>query len=85
MWRTGARNRVAFGSAAEADVSAQLTNKAGATLFQVPTTQMAGSLPMYQVDVPLASLARGEYLIAVAAAHGEERTRALVPVRVLPF
>jgi len=28
---------------------------------------------------------RGDYLIAIAAAHGEERTRALLPFRVLPF
>ena len=40
---------------------------------------------MYQVELPLASIARGDYLIAVAAAHGEERERALVPLRVLSF
>ena len=70
-------------SAAEAEVSARLTTKAGAALLALPVVRMgAGGC---QLEVPLASLARGDYLIAVAAAHGEERTRALVPLRVLPF
>ena len=38
----------------------------------------------YQIELPLTSIARGDYLVAVAAAHGEERTRALVPLRVMP-
>ena len=69
-------------SAAEAGVSARLTNRAGAALLELPVVKLAGV--GYQVEVPLASIARGDYLIAVAAAHGEERTRALVPVRVVP-
>ena len=69
-------------SAAEAGVSARLTNRAGTALLELPVVKLAGV--GYQVEVPLASIARGDYLIAVAAAHGEERTRALVPVRVVP-
>jgi VWFA-related protein len=71
--------------ASEADVSAQLTSKAGATLLKLPVAKMAGTETAYQIDVPLASIARGDYLIAVAAAHGDERARALVPLRVVPF
>ena len=70
--------------ASEADVSAQLTSKAGATLLKLAVAKMAGAETTYQIDVPLASIARGDYLIAVAAAHGEERTRALVPLRLVP-
>ena len=74
-----------YGAAAsEADVSARLTSKAGATLLELPVAKMAGAETAYQIDLPLASIARGDYLIAVAAAHGEERTRALVPLRVVP-
>jgi hypothetical protein len=69
-------------AAAQVEVSAQLTNKTGAMLLELPVvTNGAG----YQVEIPLASIARGDYLIAVAAAHGEERVRALIPLRVLPF
>jgi VWFA-related protein len=74
-----------YGAAASrADVSARLTGKAGATLLELPVAKMVGAEDAYQIDVPLASIARGDYLIAVAAAHGDERTRALVPVRVVP-
>jgi hypothetical protein len=72
-------------SAPDADVSAQLTNKGGATLLDLPVTKPAGGGGQYQIELPLTSIARGDYLVAVAAAHGEERTRALVPLRVLPF
>ena len=72
-------------SAPDADVSARLTNKAGSTLLELPVTKPEGLRGMCQIELPLASIARGEYLVAIAAAHGEERTRALVPLRVLPF
>jgi VWFA-related protein len=71
-------------AAAEADVSAQLTGKSGATLLELPVATMTDAKAMYQIDVPLASIARGDYLIAIAATHGDERTRALVPLRVVP-
>jgi VWFA-related protein len=73
------------GAAADAGVSARLTNKADATLLEMPAARLAGSATTYQVELPLASIARGDYLIAIAASHGEERTRALVPIRVLSF
>jgi hypothetical protein len=68
-------------SATEAQVSARLTNKSGASLLDLPVVNAAGG---YQLEVPLTSIARGDYLIAVAAAHGEEHSRALVPIRVVP-
>ena len=72
-----------FGSAASAaHVSARLTNKSGTALMDLPVMNVAGG---YQLEVPLRSIARGDYLVAVAAALGDERTRALVPLRVLPF
>jgi VWFA-related protein len=68
-------------SASDAEVSARLMNKAGAALLELPVAKVPGS---YQIDLPLASIARGDYMVAVAAAHGEHRARALVPVRVVP-
>jgi hypothetical protein len=72
-------------SAPDADVSAQLTNKGGTTLLDLPVMRPEGFRGLYQLELPLTSIARGDYLVAIAAAHGEERTRALVPLRVLPF
>jgi VWFA-related protein len=71
--------------ASEATASARLTTKAGVSLLELPIAKMAGTETTYQVELPLASIARGDYLIAVAAAHGEERARALVPLRVNAF
>jgi VWFA-related protein len=72
-------------SARDADVSARLTNTGGSTLLDLPVTKPEGLRGMCQIELPLTSIARGDYLVAIAAAHGEERTRALVPLRVLPF
>ena len=71
-------------AAADAEVSARLTGKTGAALVELQVAKMAGAETTYQIDVPLASIARGDYLIAIAAARGDQRTRALVPVRVMP-
>ena len=74
-----------YGAAApQAEVSARLTTKAGASLLELPVTRRAVDETTYQLELPLSSIARGDYLIAVAAANGEDRTRALVPVRVVP-
>ena len=64
-------------------MSARLQNKAGAPSAR-STGEDAGD-KAYQVELPLASIARGDYLIVIVAAHGDEKTRALVPLRVLPF
>ncbi len=72
-------------SGSAAAVTAQLTNKSGKTLLELPLVPLAGGRTSYQVELPLASIARGDYLIVVAASHEEERARAVVPVRVLPF
>lgn len=74
-----------YGAAAsDARVSAQLTGKTGAALLELPVATMPGTRADHEIDLPLASIARGDYLLAVTVAHGDERTRALVPVRVVP-
>ena len=73
-----------YGAVAKAaDVSARLTTRAGAALLELPVVRTGET--EYQLEVPLTSIARGDYLIAIAAAHAEEQTRALVALRILPF
>jgi VWFA-related protein len=71
-------------SAADATVSAYLTNRSGAILLDLPITSVAGVEAVSQIQLPLASIARGDYVIAVAAVHAGEHIRALVPIRVTP-
>jgi VWFA-related protein len=70
-------------AAAHATVSASLTNRSGAPLLALPVTGGADGQAIYQVELPLASNARGDYLIAVEAASGDEKARRLVPLRVV--
>jgi VWFA-related protein len=73
-----------YGEAArQASVSAQLTSRTGSPLLPLLVTALTDGEPKYQIDLPLASNARGDYLIAVEAAHGEEKARMLVPLRVV--
>jgi len=74
-----------YGRAArQAMVTAQLTNRTGAPLLALPVAVLTGGETRYQIDMPLASTARGDYLVAVEAAHGDEKARVLVPLRVVP-
>ena len=74
-----------YGSAAgRASVSAQLTSRVGAPLLALPVTPLTDGEAKYQIDLPLASNARGDYLIAVEATYGDEKARMLVPLRVVP-
>jgi VWFA-related protein len=70
--------------AAEAIVSAQLAGRTGAPLRPLPVAAVEGMEGGYQIDLPLASIARGDFLVAVTAARGDEQTRTLVPLRVVP-
>jgi hypothetical protein len=70
-----------YGSAsAEAEVTAQLLGPRGNTLVELPIHATEGS--GYQVDLPLRTLATGEFLIAVVARTAKERVETLVPLRI---
>jgi VWFA-related protein len=69
-------------AAAEAQVSAQLTNRSGIPLLSLPVAPDGEE--SYQIEWPLGSQARGDYLMAIEAVRGEERARVLVPLRVVP-
>lgn len=72
------------GSASEAVASARLLTRTGAPLAALPIAPLNGSDASYQIDFPLSSTARGDYLIAVEVAHDDERARMVVPLRVVP-
>ena len=71
-------------AAAGAAVTAQLTNRFGTPLVAMPVVALGDGEGTYQIEWPLASQARGDYLIAIAAASGDQRARVLVPLRVVP-
>ncbi|MBI4487190.1 MAG: hypothetical protein HY655_14395 [Acidobacteria bacterium] len=52
------------------------------TLVALPVAALPGRDSTYQIDFPLSSVARGDFLLAVEVANGDEHTRAVVPVRV---
>jgi hypothetical protein len=73
---------VPYGSAsAGATVTAQLLGRLGNTLAELPVnTARAGA--GYQVDLPLTSLAAGEFLIALAARTSADSVETYVPIRI---
>ena len=70
-----------YGTAsAEAEVTAQLLGPRGNTLVELPihSADHGG----YELDLPLRTLATGEFLIAIVARTASERVETLVPLRV---
>ena len=70
-------------SAHQAVVSARMLNRTGAPLLPLTVAAVEGAESGYEIDLPLASVARGDYLIEITAAAGDDRARDLVPVRVV--
>jgi len=71
-------------SASEAVASAHLLSRTGSPLVELPVTANRGVETAYQIELPLASTARGDFLLAIEAEHGTEKARVLVPIRVVP-
>ena len=70
-------------TAANAVVTARLLSRAGGELRTLTVSAPRNGLNAYEIDVPLASLARGDFLIAIAAEAGDDRAEALFPLRVV--
>jgi hypothetical protein len=71
-----------YGTAStNAEVTAQLVGARGSTLAELPI-QAEGEGGAFRLDLPLSSLAAGEFLIAIAARTSAERVEALVPLRI---
>ena len=72
------------GSAAEgATITANLLSRRGASLATLPFAPIAGQNGLYEIDLPIGSIARGEYLIAIDASHGADHARTLVSFRAV--
>ena len=67
-------------SAADATVTATLLNRQGAKLAAMPLrTTAAGA---YEIDLPIGSIARGDYVFEIAASHGADQAKTLLSFRV---
>lgn len=72
----------AYGAgSAGAEISAQLVGPRGATLVELPVRPM-GKDGRYVLDLPLTSLATGEFLIAIAARTPDDRVETYIPLRI---
>ena len=67
--------------ATEANVSAGLVDRRGKRLLDLPLTRDGAD---WRVDLPFASIARGDYVLALEARAAGFRTAAYVPLRVKP-
>jgi hypothetical protein len=64
-------------------MTSKLLNKQGNKMVDLPVTASAGGEKGYVIDLPLASLAQGEYLLDVtAAAEGQRPATELIAFRV---
>jgi VWFA-related protein len=68
-------------AAADAEVTAQLVGPRGTTLAELPI-QPEGETGGFRLDLPLSSLATGEFLISIAARTPGDRVETLVPLRI---
>jgi VWFA-related protein len=69
-------------SAPDAKVSARMISQWGKDLAELPLAPRTGDGP-YEIELPLATVARGEFLVAISAAAGAHSTRAVVPLRIV--
>ena len=67
-------------SAADATVTVTLLNRTGAKLTTMPLRKTPAGA--YEMDLPIASVARGEYVFEIAASAGADRAKALLSFRV---
>jgi hypothetical protein len=61
-------------------VTARLLNRTGQIMAELPVVVSSGA--ERQIDLPLASMAPGEYLIEITAKEGEASTTEVVPIRL---
>jgi hypothetical protein len=67
-------------AAADATVTASLLSRRGAHLAALPLKTVPGR--GYEIDLPVGSVGRGEYVIAIEASHGADQAKTLVSFRV---
>jgi len=74
------RFSLAGAAAADATVTATLLSRLGSALATLPLK--ARPPAGYEIDLPIGSIARGEYVIAIAASRGAEQAKTLLSFRV---
>jgi VWFA-related protein len=67
-------------SAADATVTVTLLSRQGARLAAMPLRKTAAG--GYEIDLPIASVARGEYVFEIAASHGADQAKTLLSFRI---
>jgi len=65
------------------EVTGRLLNRAGTPMTDVTVKPPAAPASTYEIDLPLAGLAPGEYLLEIAAKTGEGEVSELVPLRIV--
>ncbi len=70
-------------AAATAKISAKILSQWGKDLTELTLTRVSPDDTEYELDLPLGSVARGDFVLAFSAAAGAETTRAFVPIRVV--
>ena len=74
---------LAYGSGASPiEVTARLLNRGGESMADLPLQAPAAADAPYVLDLPLSSLAPGEYLIELQAAVGDDSTSQLIAMRI---
>ena len=86
------RFSVGGAAAADANATARIVSQWGKDLADLPLSRKtveqdgnggaAAAATHYEIDLPLSSVARGEFLIAITAGSGPDAVRAFVPFRV---
>jgi VWFA-related protein len=64
------------------DVTARVLNRAGTPMADLTVQAPQGNAKYYQLDVPLAGFASGEYLLEIKAKAPDGEAQELVPIRV---
>lgn len=63
-------------------VTARVLNRGGKSMADLPVREPQGDTHFYQLDLPLAGFASGEYLVEIKAKGPEGEAQELVPVRI---
>jgi hypothetical protein len=71
-----------YGPEGGVTVTASLLDRRGAKLVALPVHRDAAR-GGYEIDLPMANIARGEYVIAIEARRGEDRAEAHVAFRIV--
>jgi hypothetical protein len=66
-----------------AEVTAALMNRRAVRLTPLTVGRLDGTPGHWEIDLPLQSVARGDFLISIQAAKGQTRADTLVPLRIV--